>query len=450
MSLPCKILWSEGLTLGPQQLQQQDRYHEARLHRIASALNPHLWGLRGAQWNLDQLANNVLAADALSLIFPDGEIYEAPAPDALPDAVDLSVLPGNQQSFTFYAALPMLRQHGGNLLDPDAHRHVARHAKREADTRDLFTDAISVEVAYLTHQVYLLSDQDARNAYAQVPVARLRRLASGGFELDPGFMAPGLSIGALPALQLMLNSLLAKLSAKIAALYSLHRQPSKDVFEVQSGDLSSFWMLHTISTASASLSHFAQSGRQHPEALFETLLVLAGGLMTFSKRYAVADLPPYRHDAPALAFGQLDAMIRELVDTILSAKYFAIPLTHDAHRSTHYRGALDAAKLDQHSALCLAVNADMPALELVAAVPGRFKVGSPDDVERMIVSALPGLKLVHMAQVPGAIPVRPNTYYFSIDNKSAHYEAMLKAQAIALYVPAGMNGLKLELLALLP
>lgn len=36
-----KILWSEGLTLGPQHFQLQDLYHEARLHAVASAMNTH-------------------------------------------------------------------------------------------------------------------------------------------------------------------------------------------------------------------------------------------------------------------------------------------------------------------------------------------------------------------------------------------------------------------------
>lgn len=90
----------------------------------------------------------------------------------------------------------------------------------------------------------------------------------------------------------------------------------------------------------------------------------------------------------------------------------------------------------------------MPALELVANVPIRFKIGSPDDIERIVVAALPGVELVHMPQVPSALPVRPNTFYFSIAGKGALYENMLKAQAIAIYVPDGMKGLKLELLAI--
>jgi type VI secretion system protein ImpJ len=181
--------------------------------------------------------------------------------------------------------------------------------------------------------------------------------------------------------------------------------------------------------------------------LYEKLLALAGGLMTFSDRYATSDLPAYDHADPGVTFAQLDAVIRELVDTVISAKYFIIPLVAEDNRRTHYRGTLDTAKLTQDTQLCLAVSADMPALELVAAVPVRFKVGSPDDIERIVASALPGIALMHMPQVPAAVPVRPDTYYFSLSTRNGLYENALKAEAIAIYAPAGMRDLKIELIA---
>jgi len=55
MSIPSKVLWGEGLFLRPQHFQQQDRYHEARLHQTAQALHPYLWGVRDIQWDFDGL-----------------------------------------------------------------------------------------------------------------------------------------------------------------------------------------------------------------------------------------------------------------------------------------------------------------------------------------------------------------------------------------------------------
>jgi type VI secretion system protein ImpJ len=48
--------------------------------------------------------------------------------------------------------------------------------------------------------------------------------------------------------------------------------------------------------------------------------------------------------------------------------------------------------------------------------------------------------------VPAAVPVRPDTYYFSLSTKNGLYENALKAEAIAIYAPAGMRDLKIELI----
>ncbi|MFA9217851.1 MAG: type VI secretion system baseplate subunit TssK [Sphingomonadaceae bacterium] len=443
MSMPLKVLWSEGLTLGPQQMQQQDRYHEARLQHMTAVLNPHLWGVQRAQWNHDALANNVLAADEMALIFQDGEIVEAPLADPLPAPVDLGALPAGTQHFTFYAALPGLRAHGGNL-----HEGGARYAAVSKETPDLYSDALNIEVVSLAKQVRLLSDSEPRGEHSAFPVVRIRRLASGGFEVDPDFVPASLSVGSAPGLQQMLDKLLVKLQAKVAALYERHRQPSKDVVEVHSGDLSSFWMLNTVITAAASLTHVSRYRRHHPELLFDRLITFTGSLMAFSTKYTLAELPAYRHDDPAPAFARLDAIVRDLVDTVISSRYLMIPLLQDEHRTTTYRARLDAARIDRHVRLCLGVNADMPALKLVALVPSRFKIAGPNEIDGIISSALSGIDLVHMAQVPVEVPMRPNTFYFSIEPKGALFEKMLKAQALTVYVPEGFDNLRLELFAI--
>jgi type VI secretion system protein ImpJ len=61
---------------------------------------------------------------------------------------------------------------------------------------------------------------------------------------------------------------------------------------------------------------------------------------------------------------------------------------------------------------------------------------------------MPGVKLVYAQQVPAAVPVRPNTCYFVLENKGVLYENMLKAQAISIYVPNGIRDLKLDLIAI--
>lgn len=441
-----KVFWGEGLFLRPQHFQRQDAYHEARLRDHAHALHPYAWGARSVRFDVSALASGTLRAQALSAIFPDGEPYAAPGDDELPEPLSLTDLPPGVASTTIHLALPLLREHGGNCGgEPGA---TTRFVQKNRATADLYTDAGEAELAYLRKSVRLLTEDEPRDAYTTLPVARVRRTATGGFELDESFVAPSVSVNAAPMLYTQLRRLLDALQAKADALYGLHREPSQHVIEFRSGDIASFWLLHTINSAFAGLSHLFRHPDLHPERLHQELARLAGALLTFSKTYSLADLPAYSHAQPEGSFDRLYTMIRELLDTVISARYFQIAL-QEVKPSFHL-GRLDSQRIDEKSAFYLGVAADLPGAELVQSVPVRFKVGAPDDVEKCVLSALPGIKLTHAAQVPAAIPVRPGSQYFALEPRGALYERMLKAQSLMIYVPVGVRELKLELIALTP
>lgn len=443
MTTPAPVLWGEGHFLRPHHFQQQDRYHDLRLQQMASALHPYAWGVRQVEIDHESLRSDVLRVDALSLVFRDGETIRAPGPDNLPAPLNLSAIPPDVQEATVHAALPRLKPHGGNCSGADA-----RFTTEQRDVEDLYSRAAGAQLPVLRKAVRLVTALEPLDAYETIPIARIRRMAAGGFEADPEFLPPSLSIGATAAMFRRLARLMEKLLAKVNALYGHHREPSRNVIEIRSGDASAFWLLHTASSAHAALAHLAQHRDLHPERLYQQLLALAGALTTFSRSYRLEDLPAYSHADPGPSFARLDAIVRDLLDTVISSRYFAIALDND--RPNYYRGALDSGKIDDRTMLYLAVSANMPALQLVEAVPLRFKVGAPEDVEKFVLSALPGVKLSHAPQVPSALPVRPETYYFSIDSRGVLYEAMLKAQAISIYVPAGLEDLRLELVAVLP
>lgn len=445
MSYSDKVLWGEGLFLQPQHFQRQDAYHEARLFETVRAIQPYNWGLRSLRVDLDALSSNVLRLNQLSLLFPDGELYAAPQADELPPPVALDTLPEAVSDIVFHLALAPLRPSGRNRVEQGEPALAARFVSAQVQAADLFTDAADAELSFLRKSVRLISDHEPRDAYLSLPLVRVRRTATSGWELDESFVPPCLAIEASPMILSRLRRLIDALQAKVNALYGFHREPSKNIIEFRSGDIASFWLLHTASAAFAALAHLHQHPSLHPERLFQELLRLTGQLMTFSKGYALADLPAYRHDDPGPAFARLDGMLRELLDTVISTRYFAIAL--EEVRPAFHLGRIDSDKIDDKTTFFLSVSANMPSVELVEAVPARFKIGAPDDVEKLVLSAMPGVRLVYTPQVPPAVPVRPGAHYFSLEARGALYERMQQAQSIVIYAPSGIDDLKLELIA---
>lgn len=448
MNRNSKVLWGEGLFLRPHHFQQQDHYHEQRVRYFAERLQPFAWGIVQIQCDTDALSNGFLRLNALTVVFQDGEIVMAPAEDALPETIDLNATPSAVQSLTYYVALPRVNPQGRNLVSPTdegASSQTIRYSTHSRELHDAYTQALPASINILKREIRLMSELEPRDAFETVAALRVNRTATGGFALDTEFVPPCMHIESSDYLMTQLRRLMDALQAKVSALHGHHREPSRHVIEFRSGDVSSFWLLHTASTAFAALSHYLHQPGFHPERLFEQLLSLAGALLTYSKSYALVDLPVYRHDKSSECFAALLALIRELLDTVISARYFAIALREV--KSGFFHGQLDSGKLDDSSTLYIAVSADMPALELAELVPLRFKIGTPEDVDKLVLSAMPGVKLTHAAQVPAAIPVRPDTLYFSLDRKGPLYERMLQAQSISIYVPSGLSNLHLELMA---
>lgn len=445
MSYSAKVLWGEGLFLRPQHFQRQDAYHEARLFEFANGLHPYCWGIRTVRFDGDALTNGILRITELSAVMPDGELFAAPHADPAPPPINLSTLPSGITEFTFLLAMAPLHSFGRNYGDDENTGLNARfiHSRVKAD--DWFTEAESAEVAVLKKSARLMLASEPHDAYVTLPVARIRRTAVGGFELDEDFVPPSLSIKTSPALFLQLRRLLDILQAKVNALYGFHREPARNIIEFRSGDVASFWLLHSTSTAFAGLSHFLHHPGLHPERLYQQLLSLAGALMTFSKNFVLADLPQYSHDDPGPGFARLNHIIRDLLETVISTRYFAIALNET--KPSYWLGRLESGKIDERSTFYMGISASMPGVQLVESIPQRCKLGGPDDVEKLVLSAMPGVKLTHAPQVPPAIPVKPGTYYFAIEARGALYERMLQQQSIMIYVPQGIPDLKIELLA---
>jgi type VI secretion system protein ImpJ len=442
-----KVLWGEGLFLRPQHFQRQDAYHEWRLAEAMRGLHPYAWGVRRARVDAEGLQSGVLRLDELSLVFADGEFYSAPGEDEPPPPLSLADWPEQHGELVFHAAIAPLRSQGGNAaMEPTADDGSLHYRRSAHSAADQFTQAAPADISLLRRSVRLVPDHEPRDHLVSVPVCRLRRTANGGFELDARYVPPCLSLQASPALQTLLRRMLDMLQAKVDALYGFHREPSKHVVEFRSGDIASFWLLHTASAACAGLLHYRHHPLLHPERLYERLLELAGALMTFAKSHTLADLPAYDHAAPGPAFFRLESVIRELLETVISTRYFTIPLSET--KPSFHIGRLQSESISAATVFYLGASASLPASELIDVLPLRLKVGSPDDVDKLLLSAMGGVRLTHAAQVPGAIPVRPGALYFALEPRGPLYERMLQAQAVTVYAPSGIPELKLELYAL--
>ncbi|WP_374570950.1 type VI secretion system baseplate subunit TssK [Acinetobacter sp.] len=447
-----KILWGEGLFLRPQHFQLQDAYHEQRLNHTVRATIPFAYGFQALQFDEAQLSINMLALSKVEMIWQDGEIYQAPAQDLLPEPVMLDAL-NLKGEMQIYLALPILQPHKKNV-NFEADAQSSRYHSHLAETHDLFTDASSAEITLLRRRaefkLFELSHQPQHllDGYLYLPAGSIKRQSSGSFILDDRFIPPILHIGACESLAAGLKRTLNVIKAKIKAIQANNRENEQKLIEFRSGDIVSFWLVNALNTAHAALNHLLQYPHIHPERLFFELLRLTGSLLTFSTAYEVDQLPQYQHSNLEQSFSQLDSILRGLLDTIISNRYISIALKEA--RPSYWTGSLESDKIGRDTRLYLAVSSGaMPAHDLISYVPLRFKAGSTVDVEQRVVAALPAVPLQHLIQVPTAIPIRSGVSYFEIEPNNELYQRMLSSETICVYIPSGFQDISIELIAVM-
>lgn len=446
-----KVLWGEGLFLRPQHFQTQDLYHEQRLNNTINALSLYPYGIRHIEFDAVQLQNNILALTAIDVLWPDGDQYQAPQRDLLPEAMQLDHAQIGD-NMVVYLALPVIQAGNSNLRSHNQTRPV-RYNNKSVSAGDLFTDAVESEVVILQRQTFFrllepnLRPDHELDGMLYFPIAKIHRNTTGEYEFDASFIPPILHVHSAENLLTLTKKLLGVIRAKVKTLQTNNREIDQQLVEFRSGDLVSFWLTNSLNAGYAVLNHIVQHPQIHPERLHQELSRLAGSLLTFSRVYNLDDLPSYTHQSPLQGFYKLDEIIRELLDTIISTRYLSIQIKET--KPSYWQGNLSSDKITRTSRLYIGINSSIPAHELVASVPMRFKVGAPDDVEKRVLAALPAISLTHISNVPSAIPVRSGVIYFALEPYGELYEQMLQQESICLYIPSGFSDLSLELIAVI-
>ncbi|HKU00088.1 MAG TPA: type VI secretion system baseplate subunit TssK [Paraburkholderia sp.] len=444
-----KPLWHDGLILSQQHFQQQDRWTAFSVQQFVSAAFSEPWGTLGVEVDEEALATGRLKLTQLKARLRDGTPIDSTVSDTLPGARDLTQgIPADLQSVIVYAALALPDANGNNCrFDENSLARPRRFYREFAKVMDL-NGTVETEIAVERHAVRLLFDFEPHADDTVCAVARLTRAANGQFQVDHRFVPPCLTLGGHPLHIERINRLADILQAKSLALGARRSERVEQVTEYGIADVQLFWLLHCIHSAWPQLRLFSSHPARPPEHLYVTLTQLVSSLTTFSTGVSLSDIPAWDHAHAEDVFARLESMIRELLDAIIPSRVVPIGLTRKS--PTTWMGQfLDERIVDGAVDWYLSASARMTAFDLVEQFPRLCKIGAPDDVEHIVNSALPGIPLKAVHRVPGAIPVRLDNHYFSLDSTSPAYEKMLAARSCQIYLPVSVADASLELYAVL-
>lgn len=443
-------LWASGTLLSAQQFQQQACWEAWTNEQLAQLALVHPWGVRAVAFDLEALRLGKLKATRLQLRMPEGTLVDSERVDRLPPALELTrLLSDVVQDTLVLLALPLEQANGNNCsMQKGRADRPTRYRQDWRAVQDLYADDVQ-SIGVLEQVLSLRLDHDDNGEYLTCPLARLVRDGQGGWSVDPSYVPPLLSFAAHPGLLSQLDNLLTQLSAKRKRLMGMRRESNQRMADFAVADVSLFWLLNALNTYQPVLDDLKSFPQRHPEQVYQVLAKLAGSLLTFSLEHDTDEIPAYRHEQLETVFAPLMRTIAKLLEASLPSRVVVLALEHkDTNR---WQVTLNDPRLREPDGadFYLSVRSLLPVGQLQDQFPRLCKVGTPDDVNKLINAALDGIPLQFLRHVPAAIALRLENQYFALDLSQPKGQAMLAEGTFAFYVPSTLADVKLELFAVL-
>ena len=448
-----KVVWFEGMYLGPHHFQAQRQSFEDLVHFCSSNLWFEPFGLIAYRLDAEALRNGAVALVHARGIFPDGLVFHMPDNDSLPPARKIEEsFPPTRESLRVMLAIPQHRDDGPNCslacsLAPQDSDPDTRYIAEAYPLCDENTGADPRSVHLGRKNVRYVFENESSEGMSVLPIARVLRDGTGQFIYDPSFIPPCLQISASVRLMMILQRLVEILDEKSATLAPSRQGASKFQAGFSSGEVASFWFVHTVNSSLTVLRHLCKAERGHPEQVYAEMSRLGGALCTFGMDSHPQTLPAYDHLNLDKSFHALDEHIRAHLELVVPTNCIVIPLKPTG-RYTHEGEIMDQRCLGR-ARWILAMQSNVGEADLISRAPRQVKICSAELLPELVKTSLAGLGLTHLPVPPSAIAPKVDFQYFGISKTGSAWEHIVQTRKVGLYIPGDFPNPELELLIVL-
>lgn len=433
MKLLSRVVWSEGMYLGPHHFQIQGRYFEDAIRFVIEHAWFAPWGFTTYKLDEHAIENGQVALLNAQGIFEDGLSFAMPDCDPLPPERNVTdLLAPTAQSLLVLLAVPK-RQEGGRNCDLDGNGNHTRYRARNQPIRDVNNGADEKEVLLGEKNIAIVTEQEIDNSMDTIPLARILRDANGVLGYDPAFVPPCTKLTASKWLMHFLGQLIELFEEKRKVLLVPRGREGGFQAGLSQMEVSRFWFLHAINDGLAQFRHLYSSKRGHPEELFRELSRVAGALCTFNVESDPNTLPTYDHRHLDECFSALSFHIRQHLEILVPSNAIEIPMQRSSPNM--YMGKVTDQRCFGRSRWVLGLGSSAGEAEVLAKASNLVKVCSALFVPELVKRAMPGLSLIHLPAPPTAISSRVDLQYFSISKAGPCWNHIQDSHEVGIYVP---------------
>ena len=419
------IIWTEGAFLGQQHFQYWESWLLAQNAHVIDSMVAYPYGLVSYSFDTAALLQKQVKVTQLTLRRPCGTwiILE---PDM---QTPLMITLGDQTEIMVYLNIPNNDLCAG-LSGYEAHADQAGYRASYQVVSDRYDHNRKHELT-LGQPALLLSTSPLDGFYESWPLALFKRAAGGQYNLDNDFIPVCLSIGACAPLISHLNSVNDTLCAQIKKLESRLKQHQDPVL----------WERYDyLAGASFELGSLLQQGTAHPKTVYELLSRLQMKLLMQHRDCFHPEYYVHERMGEQL-INRIAGLYEALKRETESIKTFTMNKNAESH---HCVSDLSPELLAGHQWILGVDCSNLPEGSLIRFI-SQSKLGTPQTLDAMIASALPGIVFTHMSRPPKVIHALDGFEYFRVDHHCPDWKHVKDESALMLHVPALFNEAKIIL-----
>ena len=450
-----RVVWSEGMLVSPQHMQQADIYHERVLDcRLAASLSLP-WGITAVQIDAGALTADQVVVSRFAGVLPDGlpldfKAGDPEAPAARPIGANF---PPALPALEVFLAVPKEREGVPSVAGEVAAAGKAPAGKAAIRTRfrstsrkivDMTGEAADLTMGFAQRNLTVLFGNESLDDYDSIKIAEIVRDAGGALLVSDAYIPPVLSIAASPFLMGAVQRLLALMAAKQRQLAAERAQRDSASIEFSANDVTRYLQLSALNATIPFLFHAGRNGEVSPRELYLFLIQSAGQLATFSAEADPSAFPPFVFTDLRSTFEELFALLTGLLRANLREQCVRVPI--EIHEGIHV-GSLNDERIIKCQQFVLGAVSSLPMDQLGRELAGRAKIASWTQLPFLMRSAVRGVPLQVTHRPPPEIPVRPGVVYFLMDTSIDHWRHVLAERKVAIYAPPPFDAsqVKIEL-----
>lgn len=440
-----RVVWSEGMFMSPQHLQQQDAYHEASLQARLQGITPHCWGVIGLELNGEALSAGQVQLDRFVGILPDGlplqfERGESEAPAARPVE---EFMAGSQRALDVYLGVPKERDGMEAYTTAEKRSASARYLLINRPVADQLAATSVVPVTFAQRNVRVLFGNEPRDDFECLKVAEVTRDSLGALKYSEAYVPPCLRMDASGFLIEGLRKLLRVMLAKQRELSDARRHRDATALEFTASDVTRFLQLHALNGAIPVLNHLADAGDTHPHLAYLALLQVTGELSTFAADSDPLALPKFQFIQLNATFGELFERAQALLRLVAIEQCVSVPL--ETRPGGMRVGKLEGERLSRCQQFILTVKSDLTEKQVAEQLPRLSKIASLNEIHRIVQAAASGVPLLPTFRPPPEVPVKPGVVYFSLGTDDGYWKNAVRDRTVALFLPQPFDTIQTQI-----